>query len=504
VAVVIDTGVQYNHPDLAANMWINPGEIAANGLDDDNNGYIDDIYGINTINGSGDPNDDNGHGSHCAGILGARGNNSTGIAGVAWQTKIVAAKFLDSSGSGYLSDAIEAINYSRSLKLAGHKVVVSNNSWGGGGYNASLYSAIEQANAAGILFVAAAGNNASNNDTSPSYPASYNLPGIIAVASTTSSGALSSFSNYGATSVDIAAPGSGIYSCIPTSTYASFSGTSMAAPQVSGITLLAQSRCNGTLSVAQTKDAILGSGVSYPALSGKVLTGAIANAYQAIAAAGAVCLGTATPTPSATATPTRTPTVTPTATATPTRTPTNTPTWTAAPVATPTQTPSATPTDEPPPIEPTATPTPSATSTPPKTAPGKKQPGNNNGPRRSFSASLTPNSGLGAGMRVVVNLRNANSASAATLKLTATDRSGTTYACPMVKQVAINSRDSYSGSFILPASIRFFSRINLLAATNKGAVDSYRAFAANPKSIKRSFAMRAQLNQLCQRFLSLR
>lgn len=502
VAVVIDTGVQYNHPDLAANMWINPGEIAANGLDDDANGYIDDVYGINTITGSGDPNDDNGHGSHCAGILGARGNNSTGIAGVAWQTKIVAAKFLDSSGSGYLSDAIEAINYSRALKLAGHKVVVSNNSWGGGGYNASLYSAIDQANAAGILFVAAAGNSASNNDTSPSYPASYDLPGIVAVASTTSAGTLSSFSNYGATSVDIAAPGSGIYSCVPTNSYASYSGTSMAAPQVSGITLLAQSRCNGTLSVAQTKEAILSSGVSYPALSGKVLTGAIANAYQAIAAAEAVCLGTATPTPAATAT--ATPTRTPTPTPTPTRTPTNTPTWTPTPIATPTHTPTATPTEEPPPVEPTVTPTPSATPPPPKTAPGKKQPGYNTSPRRKLSVSVNPAAALQPGVKLLIALKNADSAKIAALRLTAKDKAGATYACAMRRSVALKSKGAYTAALILPESIKNFASITLSATTNKREFDSVSASVANPSSVRRASAMQNQWSQLCRAFQRLR
>ena len=143
IALVIDTGIEYDHPDLINNMWVNPGEIAENGIDDDGNGYIDDVYGINAINGSGDPYDDEGHGTHCAGILGASGNNATGTAGVAWNTKIIGAKFLGADGKGNTSDAIEGIYYGVSLKNAGHNIVVSNNSWGGTGYSPALYSAIQ-------------------------------------------------------------------------------------------------------------------------------------------------------------------------------------------------------------------------------------------------------------------------------------------------------------------------------------------------------------------------
>jgi subtilisin family serine protease len=156
IVAVIDTGVDYNHVDLAANMWSNPGEIPGNGIDDDGNGYVDDVHGINAINNSGDPMDDHGHGTHCAGTIAAVGNNGQGVVGVNWTAKIMALKFLNSSGVGNDADAIQTIDYILAL---GINVPVLSNSWGGGAYNQALYDAIEAAKNAGMLFVAAAGNN---------------------------------------------------------------------------------------------------------------------------------------------------------------------------------------------------------------------------------------------------------------------------------------------------------------------------------------------------------
>ena len=237
VVGVIDTGIDYKHEDLAANIWINPGEIPDNGIDDDNNGYVDDIHGINSITGSGDPMDDHYHGTHCAGIIGAVGDNGKGITGVNWTVKIIGIKFV-SGGFGLDSDAVESINYAVGLRNRGVNIRVLSNSWGGGGYSQSLLDAINQANTSGILFVAAAGNNSSDNDASLFYPASYDTLNVLAVASTDHNDNLSSFSNYGATTVDIAAPGSSILSTYPNNNYYSTSGTSMATPHVAGAAAL--------------------------------------------------------------------------------------------------------------------------------------------------------------------------------------------------------------------------------------------------------------------------
>ena len=180
----IDTGVNYNHPDLAANSWINPGEIAANGIDDDGNGYIDDTRGWDFVNNDNNPIDDNGHGTHTAGTFGAVGNNGVGVTGINWQCKIMALKFLNASGSGSVTGALGALNYA-----VNKGVKVSNNSWGGGGFSQSMLDALNNAGAIGHIFVAAAGNGGAdqigdNNDSLPSYPASYNAANVISVAST--------------------------------------------------------------------------------------------------------------------------------------------------------------------------------------------------------------------------------------------------------------------------------------------------------------------------------
>jgi alpha-tubulin suppressor-like RCC1 family protein/subtilisin family serine protease len=278
LVAVIDTGIRYTHQDLTTQMWRNPDEIAGNGLDDDQDGYIDNVYGINGITNSGDPMDDQGHGTHCAGTIGAQANGGGPHVGVAWSVKLMACKFLSSSGSGSTSDAIKCINFA--VAKGAH---ILSNSWGGGGYSQALADAITAANASDVLFVAAAGNSGSNSDLIPSYPASYTHDNIISVASIDRQDMLSYFSNYGATSVDIAAPGSNIYSCYATSdtSYYTASGTSMATPHVAGVAALVLADAPG-ISTADLRERILAGAIATPALSGKVVTGGRVNAHNSL------------------------------------------------------------------------------------------------------------------------------------------------------------------------------------------------------------------------------
>lgn len=242
---VIDTGVDYNHPDLNANMWRNPGEIAGNGVDDDGNGYVDDIYGINAIAHSGNPMDDHYHGTHVSGTIGADGNNNVGVVGVAQNVKIAGCKFLSSSGSGSISDAIACMQYFANLKSRAQNpvnLVATSNSWGGGSVSSAMFDAIKVHQDLGILFVAAAGNSGMNNDTTSSYPSNYDLPNVIAVAATDHNDRLASFSNYGSKTVHLGAPGVQILSTTPNASYGSLSGTSMATPHVSGLIAILKSR----------------------------------------------------------------------------------------------------------------------------------------------------------------------------------------------------------------------------------------------------------------------
>jgi len=286
IVAVIDTGVDYTHPDLAANMWVNTAEKNGSpGVDDDGNGYIDDIYGYDFYNRDGNPMDDHGHGTHCSGTIGAAGNNGQGVAGVCWNAKIMAVKFLSSGGYGYDSDAIDSIEYAVQM---GAKV--ASNSWGGGSYDQALKDTINAAGAAGMLFVAAAGNDyGSNNDVYPAYPASYDCANIISVLSTDHYDAMSSFSNYGPISVDLGAPGSSIYSCLPGGQYTYMSGTSMATPHVSGACALVWSVCP-YLSSAAIKDIILQTTDPLPSLAGLCVSGGRLNLSNAIAEAGTAWL----------------------------------------------------------------------------------------------------------------------------------------------------------------------------------------------------------------------
>jgi subtilisin family serine protease len=284
---VVDEGAMFNHADLKGNIK-NP--VEANGLpgvDDDGNGFVDDIHGwdfVSNNNSTYDGTQDD-HGTHVSGTIGAKGDNGIGVAGVCWKIKIINAKFLGTNG-GTTANAVKAIDYITNLKIIDHyKIVATNNSWGGGGYSQALYDAISRANDQNILFVAAAGNGGAdeigdNNDVTPNYPSNYDLPNVIAVAAITSTGGLASFSNYGATTVDLGAPGVGIYSTLPgsggVSTYGSYSGTSMATPHVTGAAALYASR-HPSATAAQIKAAILNSTISTPSLTGKTVTGGRLN-----------------------------------------------------------------------------------------------------------------------------------------------------------------------------------------------------------------------------------
>ncbi|HYL85981.1 MAG TPA: S8 family serine peptidase [Candidatus Angelobacter sp.] len=238
VVGVIDTGIDYNHEDLNANMFRNPLDCNGNGVDDDGNGFVDDCYGVDVANGDSDPMDDHGHGTHVAGTIGAAGNNGIGVVGVNWQVKLIACKFLNAYGGGYTSGAIGCLDYIASMKDRGVNIVATNNSWGGDSFSQALLDAIDSHRQRGILFIAAAGNAGANSDVNSFYPADFDLPNVIAVASTTSWDTLSSFSNYGRYSVHVAAPGTDIVSTTPGNTYSLFSGTSMAAPHVTGVAAL--------------------------------------------------------------------------------------------------------------------------------------------------------------------------------------------------------------------------------------------------------------------------
>jgi Zn-dependent metalloprotease/subtilisin family serine protease len=281
---IIDTGIDYVHPDLAANIWTNPGEIAGNGIDDDHNGFVDDIHGWDFAYDDSNPTDGHYHGTHCAGTIAGIGNNGIGVAGVMWTASLVALKFLDDSGSGTTTDAIDAVNYANAMGIQ-----ITSNSWGGGGFSQALMDAI----AAGGLFIAAAGNNGTDNDASPQYPASYSLDNIISVAATDHSDLMASFSCYGRTSVDLGAPGVNIYSCQPGSRYQTLSGTSMATPHVSGSAGLIWSY-NPFLSASQVKQLLLENVDPVSSLNGRCVTGGRLNIDRALRAAGPTWL-TASP-----------------------------------------------------------------------------------------------------------------------------------------------------------------------------------------------------------------
>lgn len=301
VIAVIDTGVDYNHPDLRNNIWTNSGEIAGNGRDDDGNGFVDDVRGWDFVNNDNNPMDDNQHGTHVAGILAAEGNNSTGVAGVNWKARIMPLKFMAANGSGSTAAAIRAIQYA-----VANGAKVSNNSWGGGASSQALLDAISAANGRGHVFVAAAGNSGRSNDTTATYPANYNLPNIISVAASTATDGLATFSNFGARSVHVAAPGQGIFSTVPNGRYASLSGTSMAAPVVTGIVGL-MIASNPGIGIAQIRTNIMSTADRPTGLNGRVASGRV-NALRALqSVAPATPIPTPNPTPTNPTTPAPTP-----------------------------------------------------------------------------------------------------------------------------------------------------------------------------------------------------
>ena len=284
VVADFDTGVNYAHPDLEANIWRNPREIPGNRIDDDRNGYVDDVVGIDTANNDSDPMDDHGHGTHTAGIIGAKGNNGIGVVGVNWNVKILPCKFLDSTGGGADSDAIECFNYVVALKRAGINIRVTSNSWGSARnlsapFPQALKNAIDAAGAAGIVNVFAAGNLGTNNDTAPYDPASFTSAHIISVAASDSADNRASFSNYGATSVDIAAPGVSILSTRGTG-YSTSSGTSMATPHVAGAAALLAA-LKPQLTPDGIKAVLMNSVDAVAAWNGKVASGGRLNLLMA-------------------------------------------------------------------------------------------------------------------------------------------------------------------------------------------------------------------------------
>lgn len=278
IVAVIDTGIDLTHPDLVSNLWKNVSE--ANGLpgvDDDGNGKIDDTNGWDFVNNDNNPLDDNGHGTHCAGTIGAVGNNALGVVGVCWKVQLMALKAGNAAGMLADSDTAEAIRYASDKNAD-----VISASFGGSGASSTERDAIVYANSKGVLFVAAAGNDGANNDTVPSYPASFDLPNIVSVAATDQNDALASFSNYGQTSVDLAAPGVNIYSTVPGGNIDSKQGTSMACPHVAGAAALLLS-ANPSYTPLQVKEALLSTVDKLPALAAKTVSGGRLNVKNMIA-----------------------------------------------------------------------------------------------------------------------------------------------------------------------------------------------------------------------------
>ncbi|XGC80892.1 S8 family peptidase [Bdellovibrio bacteriovorus] len=279
IVAVIDSGIDYFHPDLKENMWTNTAELnGKSGVDDDGNGIVDDIYGANFENPdkpTGNPWDDHGHGTHCAGTIGAKANNGIGGAGVAWEVRLMAVKFLKASGSGSLFAALKGVNYATKM---GAKIL--NNSWGGGGVSQTLKDAIEKTNQAGALFVVASGNETNDNDKNPRYPASYDVPNILTVAAVDNQGKLADFSNYGASSVHVAAPGVNILSTINNGKYGYYSGTSMAAPHVSGLAALLSAK-EPDLSGRGLRRRIVATSKTLKSLHGKTKAGLV-SAHSAL------------------------------------------------------------------------------------------------------------------------------------------------------------------------------------------------------------------------------
>lgn len=314
---VIDTGIEYTHPDLVDNIAKNLGETPGNGIDDDRNGYVDDYYGYDFINSDSNPLDDHFHGTHCAGTIGAAGDNGRGVVGVSWNVKLLPVKVLSQYGSGSIASVVSGMNYA-----VARGVKIMSMSLGTSAYSQTLEDAIISAKQKGVLIVAASGNSASNADYYPLYPAASAQDNVVSVAASNSSDGLAYFSNYGATSVDLAAPGENIISTILNGQYGYASGTSMATPHVAGMAAMLLS-VNPNLTYTQMKSHLISSVDPIPAFAGKMVSGGRANVHKALLLAAPP----ATPTPAPTATPSPSPTKmpTPAPTQTPSPTPTNPP-----------------------------------------------------------------------------------------------------------------------------------------------------------------------------------
>lgn len=281
IVAVLDSGVDYTHSDLVGNMWTRPDNLTE--YFDNELGYANDLHGFNAVDNLADPMDENGHGTHCAGIIGAEGDNGEGIAGVNWQVQIMPLKFIGPSGSGSTKDAIEAINYVIERKRAGVNVRIISASWGSRANSKALEDVIRRAGEEGILFVAAAGNSSVNTDTTPHYPSSYDLPNVLSVAATDRNDQLTSFSNYGPKSVQIAAPGADVLSTWLGNAFEEHSGTSMAAPMVSGVAALVIAG-DPNISMRDLRKRLLDSADKLPQLKGKVASGGRLNAARAVGA----------------------------------------------------------------------------------------------------------------------------------------------------------------------------------------------------------------------------
>jgi subtilisin family serine protease len=291
VVAIVDSGARLTHQDLAGNLWVNPGEIPGNGLDDDHNGVIDDVHGINTVTDTGNPADDFWHGTHVAGIIGAVGNNGIGVSGVAWRVQLMPLKFLNQEGNGFLSDAMACLDYAR---IKGAKVINCSFTLPGALLSPNDYRMLSNVfwsvRNAGMVVVAAAGNNGTDNDTIPYYPAGFGRDGmdnVVAVGATTRSDF--SVYNYGATSVHLAAPGYEIVSTFNASdsSYVSQSGTSMATPCVAGAVALVWAKFPA-LTYQQVITRLLGTVDPLPSLAGRCVTGGRLNLARALSGSFAI------------------------------------------------------------------------------------------------------------------------------------------------------------------------------------------------------------------------